>query len=104
MKKQSFALTCALLLSTFAAAHGGMDHVMGTVSELTSHSISVRALDGSTKVVEFDKETKFVKGESPAAANDLHLGDRVVIHAHKTDAVLHAAEVKIGAAKAAAAK
>ena len=29
MKKHSFALTCALLLSTFAAAHGGMEHVMG---------------------------------------------------------------------------
>ena len=104
MKKQSFALTCALLLSTFAAAHGGMDHVMGTVSELTTHSISVKATDGSTTVVEFDQETKFLKGESPAVAGEVHVGDRVVIHAHKKDTMLHAAEVKIGAAKAATQK
>ena len=77
---------------------------MGTVSELTNHSISVKAVDGSTKVVEFDRETKFLKGESPAAASEVHVGDRVVIHAHKTNAVLHAAEVKIGAAKEAAQK
>jgi hypothetical protein len=104
MKKQSFALTCALLLSTFAAAHGNMDHVMGTVADVTSHSISVKTTDGTTKVVEFDRETKFLRGESAATATDVHVGDRVVIHAHKKDITLHAATVKIGAAKAAAQK
>jgi hypothetical protein len=104
MKKASFALTCTLLLASFAAAHGGMDHVMGTVAEVTNHSISVKGTDGVTKVVEFDGETKFLKGESAAAASDVHVGDRVVIHAHKMDTTLHAAEVKIGTAKAAAQK
>ena len=104
MKKTSFALTCTLLLASFAAAHGGMDHVMGTVAEMTSHSLSVRATDGTTKVVEFDGETKFLKGETPAAASEVHLGDRVVIHAHKMGTMLHAAEVKIGTAKAATQK
>ena len=104
MKQASFALTCTLLLASFAAAHGGMDHVMGTVAEVTNHSISVKATDGTTKVVEFDGETKFLKGESPAALEDVHVGDRVVIHAHKKDTSLHAAEVKIGAAKAATQK
>ena len=68
------------------------------MAELSSHSISVKATDGSTKVVEFDGQTKFLKGESAAAASDVHVGDRVVIHAHKMDTMLHAAEV-IGAAK-----
>ena len=103
MKKQAFTLTCALLLSTFAAAHGGMDHIMGTVAALTGHSISVKATDGSTKVVEFDSQTKFLRGESSAAAGDVHVGDRVVIHAHKADSTLHAAEVKIGSYSAKAA-
>jgi hypothetical protein len=71
MKKQSFALTCALLLSTFAAAHGNLEHVMGTVAEITRHSISVKTKDGATKVVEFDGQTKFLKGESAAAANEV---------------------------------
>ena len=104
MKKHSFTLTCALLLSTFAAAHGNMDHVMGTISELTSHSISVKATDGTVKVVEFDSDTKFLKGDASVTVKDVHVGDRVVIHAHKKDTMLHAAEVKIGAAKAATQK
>ncbi len=105
MKKLNFALTCTLLLSTFAAAHGGMDHVMGTVSELTTHSISVKATDGTVKVVEFDQDTKFLKGDASVTIKDVHVGDRVVIHAHKHDNDLHAAEVKIGTmAKAAAQK
>jgi hypothetical protein len=103
MKKLQFTLTCTLLLSSFAAAHGGMDHVMGIVAEVTSHSISVKAADGAVKVVEFDKDTKFLKGDATVTASDLHPGDRVVIHAHKTDANLHAAEVKIGTAMAKAA-
>ena len=57
MKKHAFTLTCALLLSTFAAAHGGMEHIMGTVSALTGNSISVKATDGTTKVVGFDHDT-----------------------------------------------
>jgi len=99
MKKTSFALTCTLLLTTFAAAHGGMEHVMGTVAEVTNHSISVKATDGSTQVVQFDQETKFLKGESPAVVSDVHVGDRVVIHAHKKDTTLHATEVKLAPRK-----
>lgn len=105
MKKLNFTLTCTLLLSTFAAAHGNMDHVMGTISELTSHSISVKATDGTVKVVEFDSDTKFLKGDASVTVKDVHVGDRVVIHAHNHDNGLHAAEVKIGAmAKAATQK
>jgi hypothetical protein len=99
MKKTSFVLTCTLLLSTFAAAHGGMEHVMGTVAELTRHSISVKTTDGATKVVEFDQETKFLKGDAPAAVSEIHVGDRVVIHAHKRNTTLHAAEVKLALRK-----
>jgi hypothetical protein len=99
MKQTSFALTCTLLLATFAAAHGNMEHVMGTVAEVSNHSISVKATDGATKVIEFDGKTKFLKGESPAAATDVHVGDRVVVHAHKQDTMLHAAEVKLAPKK-----
>jgi len=46
--------------------------------------------------VEFDGETKFVKGDTAATAQDVEVGSRVVIHAHKHDNSLHAAEVRIG--------
>ncbi len=100
MKKISLALTelliCTLLLGTLTFAHGGMEHVMGTVTAITDHSLSVKARDGATKTVEFDSETKFVKGDAAATVKDVQIGSRVVIHAHNHDSSLHAAEVKIG--------
>jgi hypothetical protein len=99
MKKASFVLTCTLLLATFASAHGNMEHVMGTVAEVTNHSISIKATNGATKVVEFDKETKFLKGEAAATSSDVHVGDKVVVHAHKKETSLHAAEVKLAPGK-----
>ena len=99
MKKHSLMLTaliCTLIISTLAFAHGGMEHVMGTVTAITDHSLSVKTRDGATKTVEFDSETKFVKGDAAATVKDVQVGSRVVIHAHNHDSSLHAAEVKIG--------
>ncbi len=89
-------LICTLLLSSVTFAHGGMEHVLGTVTAMTDHSLSVKTREGATKTVEFDSETKFVKGEAPATIKDVQVGSRVVIHAHNHDGSLHAAEVKIG--------
>jgi hypothetical protein len=86
----------SLLLSALAFAHGGMDHVMGTVTAVTDHSLSVKTRDGSVQTVEFDGETKFVKGTAAATVKDVQVGTRVVIHAHKQDTTLHATEVNIG--------
>jgi hypothetical protein len=91
----TFAL-CTLILSALAFAHGGMDHVMGTVTEVSDHSVSVKTNDGAVTTVEFDGETKFIKGDSAATVKDVQVGSRVVIHAHRHDNSLHAAEVKIG--------
>lgn len=91
-------LICTLLLGTLAFAHGGMEHVLGTVTAITSHSLSVKTRDGAARTVEFDGETKFLKGDAPATIKDVQVGSRVAIHAHKNDNALHAAEVRIGAA------
>jgi Domain of unknown function (DUF5666) len=100
MKKTSLVLIqfliCTLLLGTLTFAHGDMEHILGTVTAITDHSLSVKARDGATKTVEFDSETKFVKGDGAATIKDVQVGSRVVIHAHKKDNSLHAAEVKIG--------
>ena len=77
-------------------AHGGMEHILGTVTVIAEHSLSVKTRDGATKTVEFDSETKFVKGDAAATIKDVRVGSRVVIHAHNKDNSLHAAEVKIG--------
>lgn len=101
MKKLSSMLTsaliCALLLGTLAFAHGGMEHVVGTVTALTDQSITVKTRDGAIKTMEFDGATKFVKGDAAATVKDVRVGSRVVIHAQNHDNTLHAAEVQIGA-------
>ena len=100
MKKISLLLTSsfiyALLLGTLAFAHGGMEHVLGTVTAVTDHSLTVKTRDGAVKTIEFDGETKFVKGEAAASVKDVRVGSRVAVHAHGHDNALHAAEVKIG--------
>ncbi len=100
MKRTSFILIqlliCTLLLGTLTFAHGGMEHILGTVTAITDHSLSIKTRDGATKTVEFDSETKFVKGDAAATVKDVQVGSRVVIHAHTRDGSLHAAEVKIG--------
>ena len=58
---------------------------MGTVTAIAEHSISVKTRDGATKTVEFDGETKFVKGDAAATIKDVQVGSRVVIHAHNHD-------------------
>ena len=101
MKKPALILLITVICSVLAFAHGNLEHVQGTVVDITDHSISVKTADGSIKVVVFDAETHFLKGGSPATAKDVLVGSRVVIHAHKNGDKLHAAEVKIGTSAAA---
>jgi len=95
-------IVSAVLLTLIAAAplisHGNMEHVLGVVFEVTPHSISVRTTDGAIQVVAIGDETHFVMGDSPASLKDIQIGSRVVIHAHKHEGKLEAAEIKIGVA------
>src|SRR5262249_33815187 len=93
------ALTLALNVS--AHAHGNEQHVMGTVTEVTDHSVSVKIADGTIKTVEFDAQTKFLKGTDAITSKEVTVGSRVVIHAKKQKDTLLATEVKIGTAAAA---
>lgn len=100
MKNVCLVLLLSLGSTLLAFAHGGMVHVMGTVVQVSDHSLSVKTSDGTVKVVAFDGETHFLKGDTPATVKDVVIGSRVVIHAHKHGDMLHAAEVKIGVAAA----
>jgi len=96
MKRISGAVLFAAIAAAVLHAHGNMEHVLGTVTAVDEYSISVKASDGSTQVVAIDDETHFLKGDSPASLKDVQIGSRVVIHAHKHEGKLEAAEVKIG--------
>ena len=98
MKKLASILLLTLCLGALANAHGNLAHVMGTVVEITEHSVSVKTADGSIEVVAYDAETHILKGDSMATAKDIVVGSRVVIHAHQSGDKYHAAEIKIGTA------
>ena len=86
------------LFSTSAYAHGGYEHVMGTVQSVGANVISVKQTNGRTMDVRLDAKTTFTRGPEFLQKNDVKTGDRVVIEASKHDSYLVAHQVKLGAA------
>jgi hypothetical protein len=81
-------------------AHGGFDHVMGTVSKYENNVLTVNT--GKAVVsVKLDEKTELMKGNAKASLADLKPGVRVVVDIPEgsTDKIAHS--VKIGAAQAA---
>jgi hypothetical protein len=95
MKRRTF-ITALLLICTsvFLHAHGGMTHVMGTVTGITSTSVRVETTDKTTVEVIFTDTTAFLNGSKPSDRKELKIGDRVVIHAVKEKNALQAHEVR----------
>ena len=95
----ALVLTFASLgsFSTFAFAHGGYEHVMGTVQSIGANVISVKQVNGRTVDVRLDATTAFTRGADVLHKNDVKTGERVVIEASKHDSYLVAHQVKLGA-------
>lgn len=87
------------LFTTAANAHNGMIHIMGTVSSITDHDISVKRTDDKTQTAVITATTKFSKTNMTVTAKDIKVGDHVVIHATKKGAQFTAAEIKVGTMK-----
>ena len=99
MKRSFIAIWMLLILAVSAWAHGEEQHVMGTVSKVDGMNSTVKTQDGSLKTVMVTDETKYLKSGSTAKLAEVKIDDRVVIHAKKMGEMLHATEVKIGAAE-----
>jgi|tagenome__1003787_1003787.scaffolds.fasta_scaffold19096515_1 hypothetical protein len=99
MKTFIGVLVITLFLTTFAFTHGNLEHLVGTVTAVSDHSISVKTTAGESKEVAVDGSTKYTRGDAPAALADIHIGDRIVIHAKAHEGKLQAAEVQLGKAK-----
>jgi len=84
-----FALTSSLL-----HAHGGMVHVMGTVTGLTDTTVTVETTDKKTVEIMLTDATTYQNGTKPSSRKELKMGDRVVIHAVKVKETLQAHEVR----------
>ena len=93
-------LTLVCILLTLAApmfAHGGFDHVIGTVSKVDHHVVTVKTAKGEVEVTLTDK-TEITRGDQKAAVSDLKPGVRVVVDVPEgsKDRVAHS--VKLGIA------
>jgi hypothetical protein len=93
----SMAAAVFLSFSGATLAHGGMDHVMGTVKSVSATSLTVTTKGGKDVEVQLDAETRF---EGASSAAGLKPGQRVVVHAKKAGEGLHAETVKSRAGKA----
>lgn len=101
MKTAVVVMILLLAISTAALAHGGHDHVMGTVTKVTADTIQVKTTNGETKDVTIDDKTTYTMAGKKASASDVKEGARVVIDVHAMKGMpnmLQAQSVKIGAA------
>ena len=96
------AILSLALLPTIATAHGGEEHVTGTVTKISDTAVTVKTTAGKTVEVGFDaKMTTYARAKQPIQKTDIEVGDRVVIHAMEVNEKLVAHSVEIGAVKVA---
>ena len=99
-------LTCMFVMFALAAAlaaHGGAEHVTGTVKTISPASVTVETVKHEMVTVMLTAKTEVMKSAAKADIKDLKIGDRVVIHAMKNkEGQLEAEEVAFGAVPAAA--
>lgn len=74
-------VACISLIAAAVLAHGGEEHVIGTVAKVAQGSITVKTTAGKMVTVAVVPETKFTKAKATMKIGDLEVGDRVVIHA-----------------------
>jgi hypothetical protein len=92
------ALALALIMAVVAAplfAHGGFDHVMGTVLKVAGQVVTVKTTKGNVDV-KLDDKTEYTNNGQAATMADLKTGARVVIDIPEGSKDKIAHSVKIG--------
>lgn len=93
------AILSLALLPTIATAHGGEEHVIGTVTKISDTSVTVKTTAGKIVEVGFDsKMTTYARAKQPIQKSDIKVGDKIVIHAKEINEKLVAHTVEIGTA------
>jgi hypothetical protein len=100
MKKRLTAVVVSLACAAAMLAHGGMEHVMGSVKAIGAGSVTVETVKHEMVVVLLTPKTEALRSNVKADVKLLKVGDRVVIHAAKNkDGKLEAGEVEFGPKK-----
>jgi len=92
-------LLLALAVPVFA--HGGFDHVIGTVVAVSNNVLTVKTAKGNVDV-KLDDKTELTKNDQKAQLADLKPGTRVVVDIPEGSKDKIAHSVKLGAATPAA--
>jgi hypothetical protein len=107
MVRQILLLALTLgLLAGMALAHGGNEHISGTVTAIQNDHVTLKTADGKTVTLMIGPSTKYFRDKAAAAKADMVIGTRVVIDA-KMDPKMkmyNALEVRLGVVAAAGKK
>lgn len=89
------------LLVTQLLAHGGFDHVIGTVVKVDNNVLTVKTAKGNVDVL-LNEKTEITRDEQKALASDLAPGTRVVVDIPEgsKDKIAHSVKVGVSAAHA----
>ena len=105
MNTTKFALRGVILATVFlgllpiaVTAHGGEEHVVGTVTKISDTSVTVKTTAGKIVEVGFEAKTTFARAKQPIQKADIQVGDRIVIHAVEVNEKLVAHTVEVGSA------
>jgi Cu/Ag efflux protein CusF len=94
------AAACLALSPAAGIAHGGLEHIMGTVSKVSASSLTVATTAGKSVEIALDEKTTYFRMDQPITRTGIKVGDRVVIHAAKNGGRLVAHTIKAGTAAA----
>ena len=99
LRKGAVVLAFFLLLASIQTAfgHDGAEHVMGTLSNVSSQSVTVNTMDKKVVQVGLNSKTAYTRDDKKVAASEMKVGDRVMIEAKEVDEKLVADSVKLGA-------
>jgi hypothetical protein len=92
------SLWLSLALMAFAAqlgAHGGFDHVIGTVVKVENNVLTVKTARGNVDV-RLNEKTEITKNDQKAQTADLKPGTRVVVDVPEGSKDMIAHSVKVG--------
>ena len=88
------------LLAGMALAHGGAEHLAGTITAIENDHLTLKLTNGKTVSVVIGPKTKYLKAKTAITKADLAVGTRVVVDA-TMDAKMKmytASEVTLGTA------
>lgn len=105
MYKRFIVLLAAFVLSAgIVYAHGGNDHLTGTITAIEGDHIQIKDQAGKTVMVMLEKTTKYLKSEKPSTKAELKVGTRILVDAKMGEKMkmYSAVEIQIGVAAPAA--